>query len=315
MTCDKKIKSKTKPCLHYNPNPDTPVGKCSAPGEFGLCIEAIKKHPLPISHSSLHKFISCRMSYYLSKIKGVTTKAHKLSDPVKMGILIDEYLNPNKKESSHEKLYPDSNSFSYRKVLATIRAIKMLEIFPTIPKPVGTQVKVEIKIDEGQVVTGVIDRLYPDHFVETKYSSSDYYTKKQFIKSQVATYFLVDEGLKYVIMEIIKPPALKSTRQFKEETADEYEERCYQAMLTKPSAFFHKYDKENKNFGVVFERSEFDFDKIIERYKQVLKEIRVATEDNAFYENEDSCLQPFECEYLPICETGWISDSLYEKRF
>ena len=161
-------------------------------------------------------------------------------------------------------------------------------------------------------IHGVIDLLYPDHFSEVKVSARpDYYTSPHFLQSQLATYFMTDEALRYANMMVIRVPELK---QGKNESIDGLLNRIDEDIKKRPSHYFTGYDPEKNTFGKRFYRTEFDLPEVLERYRHIMHERRLAIKRKCFYKNESQCLIPTPCQYMSACETGGMSDLIYYRK-
>jgi len=319
-----------KPCLSYVPNGNN-KGYCSRP-EMYHCLVCTK--PITLSHSSVQDYLTCHRLFYLRKFCGIQVKKPMLSDALKRGKLWDivmQHHHGGEVDIAGTIQEHEIPPREVAKVKAVYRAFKTLDI-QTEP---GAQLQAEVKINLPIVcryldvpvnlnVNGFYDRLYSDHFVETKLSGSpNYYTDLYYIQSQNATYFLADPHLEYCIMEVVKVPDLKSTKSYKNESVDEYEERTYQDIISRPSEYFIGWDREKRTFGKKFHRSEFNLDEVRDRYQFIIYEILNAEYERAkgndsFYRNDKNCsnvLPKIPCDMLPICRHGnHASEERYEIR-
>jgi hypothetical protein len=166
-------------------------------------------------------------------------------------------------------------------------------------------------------VTGFYDRKYSDYFTEDKLSGRpEFYLDPFYIQSQMGTYFLADENLKHVIMEVVQFPQHKELKK-KEETPDEMYQRVYGEIIASPSKYFIGFDRTTKTYGRKFYRREFDLEALKERYKQVAIEIISARWNGNFYKNFKSCNNIFpgvSCDMQAVCKNGNISENMYKIR-
>jgi hypothetical protein len=293
---------------------------------------------IPLSHSSVQKFLVCHQLYYLTAIRGIQIKDSSMSDAAKMGALWDTvlsvHLDPTLIDRSTFKPISITdtinryqiNSRSIAKVKAIYRAYKALEIKVEPDYELQAKVDITLPVDNTSTiktnirVTGFYDRLYTSThmFAENKLSGSpDRYLDPWFIQSQVGTYFLADPNLQSCIMEVIRTPQLKSTRSNKEEDDDTFMERCYQDIISRPSFYFLGYDSTRRTYGKRFYRSEFNLSDIQSRYVSICREIEIARLSGGWYKNDAMCkagIYGGPCDMLPICQHDAMSEENFHIR-
>jgi hypothetical protein len=159
-------------------------------------------------------------------------------------------------------------------------------------------------------------------FYERKYTGSPDFYGKFFIEDQLSTYFMGIPEAKCAVLQLTRVPALKSTFSYRDETLEQYEVRVYRDIMSRPKYYFKGYTKNNPHgFGIVYWKSEFK-EAIEEKKKQyeiVSKEIHSALRENNrdwFYKNKAECFRFTDnpCMFLPICENGNVSESIYVQR-
>ena len=69
-----------------------------------------------------------------------------------------------------------------------------------------------------------------------------------------------------------------------------------------------------KTYGRKFFRSEFPLDEMRTEHAQVTHEIKWAMRNNAYYRNYLACHVPTTCGFLPICETGVVSEEMFDMK-
>jgi hypothetical protein len=249
-----------------------------------------------------------------------------LSVPLKLGILWDASLqfllgktDVNMNDIIDE--YEIENR-EIAKVRALYRAVKTLEIKFDMNCEIQPSFFYNLDLHEDNkdadklVVNGKYDRKYADGFVETKLSGRpDFYLDIFFLQSQVGTYFAVDKSLEYCTMEISRTPDLRSTGQYKEESDDNYEERCYQDIISRPSYYFIGYDKNKHTYGKKYYRSEFDLDEVMDRFKHCAREIKEAAVCDGWYKNDRVCnqiLPGIQCDMLSVCRHNTMSETMFK---
>ncbi len=323
-TFNSSIQSLDTDCF-YRQNNKNNVGYCKRP-EYYQCVEDVWKKKTLLSHTGLQTFLTCHHLYYLKYIRGIEILKHMLSNPLKMGILWDAclqyYLNSGSVDLNEIVNEYQIDDFCVAKVHALYKALKALEIKIDSNCSIQESFFYNLELDgydttDKPIVTvnGKYDRKYDDGFVETKLSGRpDNYLDIFFLQSQIGTYFSVDKNLKYCIMEISRTPDLKSTGKYKDETAEQYEERCYQDIISRPSFYFIGYNKDTATYGKKFYRTEFDIEEIVDRYKHVAREIREAAVCDGWYKNDKSCsavLPGIPCDMKPICRNNVMSETVF----
>jgi len=156
---------------------------------------------------------------------------------------------------------------------------------------------------------------YESHIAyEFKYTSRpEAYQNKFIVQNQIATQFLGIPSINRITLRAFQVPQL---RLAKNESLADYRERVYQDFLARPLHYIH---------DTSYWRNEFNYDELREKYKMVAREIQNFIElggINYFYQSNgpSTCFgdttgsNTSNCEYLPICESGVISDLIYKKR-
>ncbi len=170
---------------------------------------------------------------------------------------------------------------------------------------------------------GIPDRLYSNHLIETKFTAKpDNYSKVFQLSPQVGLYFLLYPETSYCIMEIVKRPSQRYTEG---EEPEAFQDRIYDAVMSRPSEYFKGYNHRKRVFGKPFYRSEFDLKEVVNTLYQIdcERKYRIGSPDPvfAFYQEHTGCFAyNSPCEYMPICETGekgGISETLFtiEKQY
>lgn len=333
-------------------NPDNSFNECGRyipaknPLECGFCkldenyrCIADVHRVIPLSHSSVQRFLTCHHLYYLTSIRGIEIRPQFLSDALKAGslwdIVLQSHLNPAAMDrETHKPVSIKDTINRYQipervvsKVNSLYRAYKLLDI--AVQPGYALQHKIDLRIPLDKkwgngypcevLVTGYYDRYYPEllTFAENKLTTRpEDYLDPYFIQSQIGTYFLADPNLLYCIMEVARTPDLKSTGKNKDESNEEYRERVYQDIISRPSHYFRGWDGRSK-YGKRYFRDEFDLADIKSRFTHIFREIHDARLMNGFYKNDKVCsnvLPGIPCDMLPICRTGKMSEDVYKIR-
>ena len=306
------------PCRSYiRPKDPAEPGFCSQP-EIFRCPEAMKKKLPFISYSRLTDFIACRRKYYHGVVEGLQVKAEHLPEPIKLGRAWDAFIHHLHDENfdhlagiQSRQLSPEQTA----KISALMRSYKELEVSVDKEGLVGCQYKIHAPIGTTNII-GFVDRAYENCIVETKLSSRpDFYQQKENVAYQLGTYFLGNEAWKYGIVEIVRAPTLRTGQgRYQDEDPEEFENRIFSDIVSRPGFYFVGWDRKTKTYGVKFWRSEFDLDEIFRTYRDVLQEIQRAAQEGSRWRNKLACHVPTPCPYLPIKRTGVISEEIYERR-
>lgn len=313
-------------CKFLSPAPDSPCryyidGDLNEPGfckksSIFRCIEALKSYLPHLTQSALKSFIQCKYKYYLSYILGIQVFDHHLPLLVKLGAIWDKFVDakvsgkPFKRSTFSElidryQIYDTDAS----RLTALFKAAKEIGINFGEGAP---QQKIVHPIAEYCVV-GYVDCASSDHFKEVKLTGSpDFFNKAWNIQIQIGTYFFGNPEWEYVDLLLTRRPAQKTgKRQYSDESPEAFSERIYHDIIKRPAYYFIGYNRDEKTFGKRFWRTEFDLENVQKTYHMIFHELHDTVQANRWVQNSMSCLVPTACWYLPICETGVVSDKIY----
>lgn len=280
-----------------------------------------------LSHSSREVFIRCRRAFFLQRIKHIKIRDKMLPLPVKLGMIWDKYMESTylgiKFMEEFWRLVDtyDLDDMETAKMYGLISAHRKIGMQPQLETSdggifQGCQHKFEITDIGDFPVIGFIDRVHTNHITEIKLSARpDFYFQVHNISSQIGTYFLSNPKYEYAIIEAVRVPGLRTgAGKYSDESPEAYRDRISSDIISRPSYYFLGYDRGSKTFGKKFYRNEFDMEELVQDYKYVNQEIMRAVEDgdDAFYKNRKACYVPGQCFYLPICDTGCVSESIFE---
>lgn len=248
-------------------------------------------------------------------------KCEMLPEQVKAGIIWDAYQNSlHRGERFQSRFWElvdeyDLADGTVGRLYALIKASRTIGIAVNRDGLVACQSSFEL-VAGNVTVTGIVGRAYTDHFVEAKLSGRpDFHHRIHNITSQVATYFLSDERYEYCIIEAVRLPQLRTGYgKYSSEDPTTYMERLHGDILSRPSSYFSGFNRDDRTFGKRFWRNEFPLDQIREDYEKINRDIQRAIEEDAFYPNYSACHVPSSCFYLPVCETGVVSDTIYRRK-
>jgi len=279
-----------------------------------------------LSHSSRETFIRCRQAFYLSRIKRISVRNSMLPLPVKLGAIWDKYMESRYLGTKFmDKFwamideYGIESDMDVAKIYGLIKAHRTLEMEPyyeTSDGGVFRSCQHKFEIPGEFPIIGYIDRAYSDHIVESKLTARpDFYFQIHNITSQIGTYFLSNPEYKYAVIESTRVPGLRTgAGKYSDESPQAYQSRIVGEILSKPSYYFLGFNRDAKTFGKKFWRGEINLEELMQDYLYVNKEIQRAINDGdgAFYKNRKACYVPGPCFYLPVCDTGAVSEGIFE---
>lgn len=266
---------------------------CKVPAYF-RCVEKV---PV-LSYSGMNNFMTCPMLYKLSNIDGWKLKWERMSDALKIGSWVDSKLTGSKCGSCDS----DNGSLWLMKAQAMLKGVRKLS--PIDLDNYDCQVKMVVNLGEFKI-QGYIDFVHKNssYFMDLKCSTRvQYYSNKYWVEDQMGTYFMHDDKLEYMYMWIAKTPEL---RLDKLESLEDYRQRCYDDMENRTSFYFYK---------IKFLRKEFDIEGLKRRYEWLAGQIKLCIDNDYWYQNKTQCIGKWKCDMMNICESGGVSNRLYERR-
>lgn len=317
--CPARVKASNTPCLHYiKPDLDGDCGFCKLP-DHHHCIEAMRAGKLPmVSHTTVSDLMHCPMKVYYTQVLGVRARDEHLPTAVKMGKCIDKFLDLRATGHPEFALVSDIEQMARElglyddaiaRIVAIMRAFLALGI--VIEPGAKTQPEIVTILRNGKLIAH-LDRLYPNHMVESKFTGRpETYLDAFNISHQVGTYFLSSPSADYCIMEVIQVP---QQRMGKDESPEQFEQRIYSDIMLRPGHYFKGYDATTKRFGKKFWRSEFNLADLKLQYENQLDELYWRTLNNNWSElpSRIMCDLPTPCWYKAICQTGGVSSEMYD---
>ena len=286
-----------------------------------------------ISPSGYTSFTHCRQSWYYgyladpSKIwpgipatgLGIGLKPKHLPFPIKLGAIWDDFQNafyagavfrPDDLMALCDHYDLDDNSTA--KMFGIIKAWKRLKFNIDITNATP-QAEFHLEHPTGFRFHGILDVLYPDHIVENKFSGSPKRFQKVWnFHDQAAIYFLAHPDATHIIIRAVQNPQLRPKRF---EDSATFRDRIADDIISRPSHYFLGYKRETRTFGIKFWRKEFDIDGLVKDFEHVHRDMEACRADPTLcYPDKLSCSVPGTCMHLPICESGGVSDELYEPR-
>jgi hypothetical protein len=316
MPCDLKTNINKKSCDSYIKG-----GMCSK-GNMFRCTEYIERNEPILSHSAIMNFIRCHRLHYYNNIQGIQLKDSEYSDPLRIGIAVDDYITvqllTGEISDSSLTINTEIEYLWQAKSIAIMHAFtRLIDVKKYISLYSG-QYKFELDRDGYPHIKGYIDldSKSGKNFIELKVGKSpEYYLNLFYIKYKLATYFMASDEYKSARVWAIRVPQLKRIGKFKDESLTEYSNRCYRDMLARAPFYFPGYNSKIKNFGTKFGRVEIDIDEMWKYYRMIADNIKLCVKRDLWMQNGGGCLYPFECDYLPICKNnGAISEDVYTFR-
>lgn len=311
MDCQYRDKE-VLPCKYYIKDQ-----YCSLPHQF-LCLEARKRKAPRISHSEEQTYCQCYYKWWLAYAKGI----ERINPPIRLlaGKIMSECLDQilaSKPQSTYQKVLSkyqaEDDEEKNRELLMISAWCGAISAMPIAEEKGSCQYEFKWQDIEYPIIHGFLDWMRldgdgkPSYAKEFKYSTNEGWSKFQ-VYNQLSTYFIPFPELQRIELVVLKVPTLKWIRKGKnEESAEEFEEKIFKDIT---------HNKMSYLFKTNFWRSEFDLDKVKERYRVVCKEMydRMEKGESAFWQTDNRGVC-FGCDYLQICENdGIMSDQLYKKK-
>jgi hypothetical protein len=286
-----------------------------------------------LSYSAMQSFI-CPRKFYLGRIAGYESVDKPL--PMRLGGMVSDILDElhsanldlgkvNIKEKYTLTMYLEKWRWGFDEAGALPHQVEA--VFSVLQGYVDlgyhaikgkTQAKFSWKQEGYPQVDGYIDMLQYDDYIgwEFKYTQKDEAYTKFTLQDQLTTYFLAHPKVeRFTVRTILNPSG--TIKLGKNELIDVYRDRVYQDVLARPRHYF-----KDRSYW----RNEFDYvafkAKIRGIANDILSYLEIGKGDmNAFYQKNTpyTCyLQgeagpPGPCEFLNICDSGVISETLYRR--
>jgi hypothetical protein len=314
MSTCKNFDDSIRPCIHYIAG-----GMCKLSQNF-ICIEYARRHGIPIangkasveepkhiSYSQLVTWTACKKKWALSREYELIEKpirmmmgniASRCFDAVHTGQdwkpIITSYIEglDVHDEEDNYKLQELTGLYSILEYYSKSAYGEMHGL---------AQKEANLNLGNGWYLTGRLD-LYIDTIgYEFKYTGRPDGYSKWILEDQLSTYFLLVPDLQRITVRLITVPSLKLGRK---KSIQEYAERIKIDVTRRPGHYIR---------DVNYWRNEFDLANHLDRIKRITEEIDA---ERLFYptSNRTACFMPGPCEFLPVCESGAISEELYKKR-
>ena len=290
-----------------------------------------------LSPSQYTSFTHCRYAWYLSyradcsqvwpgagvEGLGIRLKDEYLPNPIKLGAIWDTFQNAyyNKERFSPDVLMElcdryDLDDGNTAKMFGLVRAWHKMKFTIDLE---GAEPQHEFKFKQTEFMKrpfefhGIMDVKFPEYIVDNKLSGCPKRFQKVFnFHDQAATYLLAHPDAKSIIIRAVQAPMLKLG---KAEDSEAFRDRIVKDIISRPSHYFLGYDREKGDFGIRFWRGEFDIEGLQKDFEHVFEDIQACVQDRGrCYQDKLSCYVPTQCMYLPVCETGGVSDTLYKPK-
>lgn len=263
-----------------------------------------------ISYSSYRLFSRCPYAYYLLQIEGVQPKPSYLPIPILRGKTIHEILFKNQ-----FKQFEYLSTEEQAKIKGIYRGLKELGIVDYISQ-YQTEIKNKIKLYQSSswilFLSGVVDGINQEQVIELKYTTrAREYISNFEVLNQLAIYSILFPSVEVFHVIPLQVPELRIKN---DESIEQYENRVYQDVLKRPAFYLPNYKKEDDKpkFGIYYYSYELENHKnnIIHDLKIIFEVIKLMHSKNHFPKSYNNC---YDCEYRFVCETGTISDEIYQK--
>lgn len=306
-----------------------PKGLCKHPSFF-RCIEFIRSNEPSLSYSSMQTFI-CPRKFWFHYIVGYEAIEKPL--PMRLGGLCSKVLdklhskklNLGKVKISDlifEELKEwgvDVNGYYPYQVEALLSVLQAYVDMDKHAEKGSTQQHFTWREEGLPEVNGYCDNIQYEGYIgwEYKYTQKpDAYTRFT-LQDQLSTYFLGFPKIqRFTVRTFLNP--IGTIKLSKNESISIYRDRVFQDVLVRPRHYFQDQS---------YFRSEFDLEAHKIKLRCIANDIlryiefggghmlsfrQVNTPYTCFLQSEAGSPSP--CEYLPICETGVISETLFKRR-
>lgn len=151
------------------------------------------------------------------------------------------------------------------------------------------------------------------HGWEYKYTGNADNFSKYLIEDQLITYLLAEPKIMTMTNRCFLYPTIWKRTKKNPETCYAFYDRCKAEILHDPKGHF--YDRK-------YWRHEFDYDNYFLKTKRVCDEIMNYIKEGKgmepFYQNKKNCFNPWQCDFLRICEHSikepWLMTEAYKQR-
>lgn len=305
-----------KPCSSYLQG-----GYCLTPRLF-RCIEYIRNNEPPLSYSSIVDYTACKKKYYFSTIMGLqiidpgwprligklfSDACDKIHDRQFEGHLTDDLL------LGHIKPYIPADDVT-PDALLNLQGLILGYTELNKEGPFGhPQFEFRWNEDGYPKVHGYIDMPQyldggsPTIAYEIKTTQRPDSYSKFIVQDQLATYFIGLPSLQRMVLRVVLRPMFRLGRK---ESNTDMINRVKNDIIKMPKKYIT---------DISYWRSEFDLQETKKRARRISNEMLELIEYNddwVFYptSNRMTCITPSQCDYLSICQSGVISDTIFKKR-
>jgi len=255
-----------------------------------------------IRRSYLNDFERCpRLFYYINEMK-IVVRPEASSLAQRCG----SYLHALVAGGEEQVYFGPHEELERKQVEVIYSCMAELDLIPYVEY----EVYYSRQVAEGVGVEGTLDMVDGNWMGEMKYTSKpDYYLHSFSAQAQVEFYFFISD-LEVASILPVRQPALRYMEG--KEDVDKFLGRLKEDVLRRPSYYFPHYDPDKQpRWGLKFYRSEFDMDEVERRLRWWFKEIQKCRKYNYWPQRKQNCLAPFECSYLPLCESGAFNEAIY----
>ena len=300
--CELRVRKEGgKGCEHFKD------GYCNHPNEaYYRCIDYLASGNIHLSYSQKNSWERCPYKWYLENVKGIKKRKEKQTPALKMGKELGRLVSGIGEPEIFAK------EEEYNKQLSSLM-YKIMEEYEMLPKK---GIEFEVKVDRDGFV-GVLDMVMEERslLAELKFTTdpSRYLTKSS-AAHQLTGYFYLRPDLRHAIMLPVQVSKLKDKKG--QEDPLEKMARIEADVKRRINFYFPHYDdeKEPPKWGLKFSAAEFDLTEFAEGIKWAKEEIIRSLHAGYFPQRVANCEAPFQCDFLPIYNTGGVNWNIFEKR-
>jgi hypothetical protein len=271
-------------------------------------VDYIASGKFDLSKSQKESWERCPYKWYLENIRGIKKRREKQSPALKMGSELGRLVSGVGKP----EVFTRDQEFNKQLCALMARIIKEYELLPT------EDVEYEYSGDRNGF-TGKIDILVPKikTFYELKFTTDPTrYTNKPSAATQLKGYFYLKPEYPECWMLPVQVSKLKDKKG--QEDPLEKMNRIEADVRKRMNFYFPNYNPDRKpplpKWGTKFHNREFDLVEFERGIQWAKMEIQRECRAMYFPQRTANCEAPFNCDFLPIFNTGGVNWATFERK-
>lgn len=276
--------------------------------QYYRCVDYIARGNLTLSYSQKQSWERCPYKWYLENIRGIKKREEKQGPALKMGSELGRLVTGKGKPQHFLK----DQEFNKQLCALMANIIREYELLPTE----GLEYEFKATVND---FTGNIDILIPaiKTFYELKFTTDPTrYTSKSSAAVQLTGYFYLKQDYDYGWMLPVQVTKLKDKKGSDDPT--QKLKRVEEDVRKRMNFYFPNYDPDREpplpKWGTKFHRKEFDMKEFERGIAWARGEIIRSCEAMYFPQRTANCDTPFQCDFLPIYNTGGVNWATFERK-